>query len=319
MWKTGESGGDKPGDRYVSLAKADPLATITGLSADIMRAAEDNDLPEDALGQYVTSVMLGLTQAVGQKSYLETVGSALNAIVSGRAVNEDSDWANAFLEELIRGNTPSIVNSLGRGDDPYIREVNGPLESLYNRLPGLTSNLDPKRDAFGRKIQSAPGRISRELNALIPVRYSESKHDKALQIINEVRGSYAFQPSDKVIPGIDLQKIKVPDSSQSLYDRWKELYSELDPAGAVVEAFDNPEISEMAPISSSSPLTDYRRQTINTVLTAKKEEAKGLLLEEYPELLEQFEYLGEMQLKQIEGEETPREIIAPSLQPLLNQ
>ena len=97
------------------------------------------------------------------------------------------------------------------------------------------------------------------------------------------------------------------------------MYSELDPAGAVVEAFENPEISEMAPVSSSSPLTDYRRQAINQVLTAKKEEAKGLLLEEYPELLEQFEYLGEMQLKQIEGEETPREIIAPSLQPLLSQ
>jgi hypothetical protein len=319
MWKTGESEGDKPGDKYVSLAKADPIATITGLSADIMRAAEDNDLPEQWLAEKLTAVMLGLTQAVGQKSYLETVGSALNALVSGRAVNEDADWVDGFLEELIRGNTPSIVNALGRSDDPYIREVNSPLEALYNRLPGLTSNLDPKRDAFGRKIKSAPGRISRELNALIPARYSETTHDKALQIINEVRGSYAFQASDKVIPGVDLQKIKVPDSSQSLYDRWKELYSELDPAGAVVEAFENPEISEMAPVSSSSPLTDYRRQTINTVLTAKKEEAKGLLLEEYPELLEQFEYLGEMQLKQIEGEETPREIIAPSLQPLLNQ
>jgi hypothetical protein len=319
MWKTGDSGGDKPGDKYVSLAKADPLATITGLSADIMRAAEDNDVPEQWLAEKITAVMLGLSQAVGQKSYLETVGSTLNALVSGRAFNEETDWVNGFLEELIRGNTPSILNALGRSDDPYIREVNGPLEALYNRLPALSSNLDPKRDPFGRKKPSAPGRISRELNALIPARYSETTTDKALQIINEVRGSYAFQASDKVIPGIDLQKIKVPGKAQSLYDRWKELYSELDPAGAIVEAFEDPEISEMAAVSSSSPLTDYRRQTINTVLSSKREEAKGLLLEEYPDLLEQFEYLGEMQLKQIEGEETPREIIAPSLQPLLQQ
>ena len=43
------------------------------------------------------------------------------------------------------------------------------------------------------------------------------------------QGAYAFPPAggDKgAIPGIDLQKLKVPGSNQSLYDRWKEIYAQ---------------------------------------------------------------------------------------------
>lgn len=318
-WETGESGGDKPGDKYVSLTRFDPIATLTGLASDLLRAKEDNDFPEEQFSYWINTVAFALTEAVGQKSYLETVGSALEALTSGRATSEDAALGEAFLEELVRGNTPSILNSLGRSDDPYVREVNGMLEMLKNRLPGFIQTLDPKRNQLGQKVKTSYNRLTTELNTLLPTKLSQATNDKALQIIAEVRGAYAFPAADRVIKGLDLRDFKVEGTNQTFYDRWKELYSELPVAEEVIEVYENPDIAKMTRVPRGSPLTDYRKQAVSDVLAGFREEALGLLLEEYPELEEQYEYMGELQLQQVEGEEIPSDTLAPSLQPLLQQ
>jgi hypothetical protein len=319
MWKNGDSQGDQPGDKYISLQRADPLATITGLSADLLRLSEDNDMPEDTVTAIATAAMLAVRNAVGQKSYLETVGSALEALTSGQAFGDSADWIGSLFEELARGNTPAILNAVNRSNDPVMREVNGPFEALLNRLPGFAETLDPKRDAFGQVVKSAGSSLQRQVNSISPLAITETTTDKASQIINEIQGRYDFPPSDKKIPGLDLKDIKVPGTKQSLYDRWKQIYSQSDVKEAVIEAYENPEFQQMSRVRSSSPLRDLQKETINNVLYQYREQAFGELIDEYPELLDQYEYQGELQQKQIEGEELPSDMVSPSLRPLLNQ
>jgi hypothetical protein len=319
MWKTGDSQGDQPGDKYISLQRADPLATITGLSADLLRLSEDNDMPEDTVTAIATAAMLAVRNAVGQKSYLETVGSALEALTSGQAFGDSADWIGSLFEELARGNTPAVLNALNRSNDPVMREVNGPFEALLNRLPGFAETLDAKRDAFGQVVKSAGSSLQRQVNSISPLAITETTTDKASQIINEIQGRYDFPPSDKKIPGLDLKDIKVPGTKQSLYDRWKEIYSQSDVKEAVIEAYENPDFQQMSRVRSGSPLRDLQKETINNVLYQYREQAFGELIDEYPELLDQYEYQGELQKKQIEGEELPSDMVSPSLRPLLNQ
>lgn len=319
MWKTGDSQGDQPGDKYISLQRADPLATITGLSADLLRLSEDNDMPEDTVTAIATAAMLAVRNAVGQKSYLETVGSALEALTSGQAFGDSADWIGSLFEELARGNTPAVLNAVNRSNDPIMREVNGPFEALLNRLPGFAETLDPKRDAFGQVVKSAGSSLQRQVNSISPLAITETTTDKASQIINEIQGRYDFPPSDKKIPGLDLKDIKVPGTKQSLYDRWKQIYSQSDVKDAVIEAYENPDFQQMSRVRSGSPLRDLQKETINNVLYKYREQAFGELIDEYPELLDQYEYQGELQQKQIEGEELPSDMVSPSLRPLLNQ
>jgi len=319
MWKTGDSQGDQPGDTYVSLQRADPLATITGLSADLLRLSEDNDMPEELVAYLGNTAMMAMTSAVGQKSYLETVGSALQALTNGQVDADDADWFNSFLEEIARGNTWAILNAVNRSNDPVMREVNGPFEALLNRLPGFAETLDPKRDAFGQVVKSAGSSLQRQVNSISPLAITETTTDKASQIINEIQGRYDFPPSDKKIPGLDLKDIKVPGTKQSLYDRWKQIYSQSDVKEAVIEAYENPDFQQMSRVRSGSPLRDLQKETINNVLYQYREQAFGELIDEYPELLDQYEYQGELQQKQIEGEELPSDMVSPSLRPLLNQ
>ena len=341
--ETGDSGGDQPGDNYVSLQRADPLATITGFAADMRRAREDNDFSEHDITYLAQVTAFSLARAVGQKSYLETVGSALEALTSGRAAADDADYGEAFLEELIRGNTPAILNAAGRSEDPYIREVNGPIEMLRNRLGSMSQTLNPRRDAFGQKVKSSGGSIvKRELNAVLPTTLSSTgvevkatqsdvnsglakkvgelirKEDKATQIILEIPGRYSFPPADKKIPGIDLNEMKVPGTNQSLYDRWQEIYSQSSVKEDVIEAYENPDVKQFTRPTSGSTLKDLQKQTINNVMQAHREAAFAQLLEEYPELYEQYEYQGELQLKQLGGEQIPKEMVAPGLRELIN-
>ena len=317
--ETGDSGGDQPGDNYVSLQRADPLATITGFAADMRRAREDNDFSEDEFTYLMQVTAFSLARAVGQKSYLETVGSALEALTSGRAAADDANYGEAFLEELVRGNTPAILNAVGRSEDPYIREVNGPMEMLRNRLGSMSQTLNPRRDAFGQKQKNSGGsNVKRELNAVLPTTLSESTEDKATQIILEIPGRYSFPPADKKIPGIDLNKMKVPGTNQSLYDRWQEIYSQSSVKEDVIEAYENPDVKQFTRPTSGSTLKDLQKQTINNVMQAHREAAFAQLLEEYPELYEQYEYQGELQLKQLGGEQIPKDMVAPGLRELIN-
>ena len=317
--ETGDSGGDQPGDNYVSLQRADPLATITGFAADLMRAREDNDFSDDDFTYLAQTTAFALSRAVAQKSYLETVGSAIEAITSGRAASDDANYGQAFFEELVRGNTPAILNAVGRSEDPYIREVNGPIEMMRNRL-AMSQTLNPRRDAFGQKVlNSGADGFKRNLNAVLPTTLSESTEDKATQIILEIPGRYDFPPADKKIPGLDLNDLKVPGSNQTLYDRWKQIYSQSSVKEDVIDAYENPDLQEITRPSSGSPLRDFQKETINRVMQAHREQAFAQLLDEYPELFEQYEYQGKLQTKQIEGEKLPSEMVAPQLRELLNQ
>ena len=319
-WETGDSGGDQLGDNYVSLQKADPVATITALAGDIMRANEDNEFSNHDLTYLLQTVGFGLSRAVGQKSYLETVGGFLDALVSGRVAAED-DYPSAVLEDLTRRSVPSVLNSLGRSDDPYIREVNGVFETLLNRLPGYVQTLDPKRDAFGEKVPSYGGGVfRRELNAFNPFMTSKSRGDRSVEAILKYQGAYRFPDAggDKgAIPGIDLQKLKVNGSNQSLYDRWKEIYAQSGIKKAVIEAYENPDLSKITVPRPGNGLPEIQKENLTSTFKQYRDAAFGQLLEEYPMLQKQMEYNVDLNILQYEGKELPEETVAPELRELV--
>jgi hypothetical protein len=278
-WETGDSGGDQLGDNYVSLQKADPVATITALAGDIMRANEDNEFSSNDLTYFLQTVNFALARAIGQKSYLETVGGFLDALVSGRATAED-DYGSAVLEDLTRRAVPSVLNSLGRSDDPYIREVNGVFETLLNRLPGYVQTLDPKRDAFGEKVPSYGGGVfRRELNSFNPFMTSKSRGDRSVEAILKYQGAYRFPDAggDKgAIPGIDLQKLKVNGSNQSLYDRWKEIYAQSGIKKAIIEAYENPDLSKITVPRPGNGLYEIQKENLTTTFGKYRDYSKSI-------------------------------------------
>jgi hypothetical protein len=317
LWATGDSGGDQNGDTYVSLQRLDPLATITGLAADFLRAHEDNELGED--GEFIAqTIMLAVTEQIAQKSYLKTVGDAVDSISNGKKLE---DIENRVLKELIRGNTPAILGNMSRSEDPYVRDVESPLELIRQRLLLDPRSLDARRDIFGKKVAYNRRALTREWNAVGFATVSKVEADEATRIVNELKITSYFPDSDKIIAGLDLKEIKVTGSKQSLYDRLQELYSKTDVKKDVVEVYKDPSLNEITKPRLGSPFKDYQKEAVMNVMSAYRNLALAQLLDEYPELEKQYEYMGELTEQQLRGEELPKkdDLVAPELRQLLNQ
>ena len=314
---TGDSGGDQKGDRYVSLQRLDPLATITGLASDLFRAHEENEMGEGG-ERVANTIMLALTEQVAQKSYLQTVGEALDAMSNGRGMDDGGD---RFLKALARGNTPAILGSLSRSQDPYVRETDTPLDVIRQRLLSDSRSLDPRRDIFGEEVAYNARATIREYNAVSPATYSEVNMDEATRIIAELDIVSNFPDSDKVIPGLDLKEINVAGSKHSLYDRLKQLYSETNVKKDVVEVYEDPALSGITRPKKGQPFKDYQKSAVMSVMKSYRALALAQLFDEYPELEAQFEYMGELTEQQLEGGELPtdEDLVAPELRQLLNQ
>lgn len=317
LWATGDSGGDQNGDNYVSLQRLDPLATITGLAADLLRAHEDNELGED--GEFIAqTIMLAVTEQVSQKSYLKTVGDALDSISNGKKLE---DIENRVLKELVRGNTPAILGNMARSEDPYVRDVESPLELLRQRLLLDSRSLDPRRDIFGKEVAYNRRALTREWNAVGFATASKREMDEATRITDELRITSYFPKSDSIVPGLDLKEIKVAGSKQSLYDRLQELYSKTNVKKDVIEVYEDPSLSKATKPLRGSPFKNYQKNAVMSVMSAYRNLALGQLLEEYPELEKQYEYMGKITEQQLEGKELPKDkdLVAPELRQLLNQ
>tara|TARA_R110002167_G_scaffold127432_2_gene309060 strand:- start:3975 stop:7247 length:3273 start_codon:yes stop_codon:yes gene_type:complete len=314
---TGDSGGEQHGDSYVSLQRLDPLATVTGLASDLFRAHENNEMGEGA-DRVANTIMLALSEQVAQKSYLQTVGNALDAMSNGKGTD---DGGNRFLKEIVRGNTPAILGNVSRSQDPYAREADSPLDVIRQRVLLDSRSLDPRRDIFGKEVPYNARATIREYNAVSPAMYSEVKMDEATWITQELDIVSNFPDSDKVIPGLDLKEINVTGSKHSLYDRLKQLYSETDVKKDVIEVYEDPDLARITKPKRGQPFKDYQKSAVMSVMNAYRTEALALLLDEYPELEAQYEHIGELTEQQLEGEELPTDkgLVAPELRQLLNQ
>ena len=234
-------------------------------------------------------------------------------------------------------------------NDPYLRQINEPMEQFKLAFAKTRREMDPKRDELGQpKRASQFNSIGQSFNYLSPLRIENlrtkkadeedveegratkvgemlfTKNDEALNILAEVGGRFKFSRPTDGVPGLDLRKFKVQKDygwglNQTLYDRWQQLYSEMNPANYIIKAYNNPTFQKMGEVPKGSPITNARRLTIEGMLSKLRTAALGKLIQETPELKAQYSLLQELQRKTlIEGETAPRKVIAPELAPLLD-
>jgi hypothetical protein len=348
-WDTGNSGGDQMGDTYLPLSRLGSIADVYGIAATALRASEDNSMPDDLKGQVISSAQLALTTLIADKTYLANISELNDGLFRGKWEEGGKSGANALFTAINRMATPSIMKAAAQLNDPYLREINEPMEQFKMALASTRRELDPKRDELGiPKPASQYDSVGQAINYLSPVRVERlrskeadekdvkegraskvgeklfTKEDEARMILAEVGGRFKFSRPDDGIPGLNLKKLKVQKDygfglEQTLYDRWQQIYSELNPADAIIKAYNKPKYQRMGKVPKGSPITNARRLTIESDLSALRGKALGQLVKENPELKAQFFLLRDLTKKVLlEGETAPRKVIAPELAPLLD-
>ena len=348
-WDTGNAGGEQMGDTYLPLSRLGSIADVYGIAATALRASEDNSMPDDLKGQVISSAQLALTTLIADKTYLANISELNDGLFRGKWEEGGKSGANALFTAINRMATPSIMKAAAQLNDPYLREINEPMEQFKMALASTRRELDPKRDELGiPKPASQYDSVGQAINYLSPVRVERlrskeadekdvkegraskvgeklfTKEDEARMILAEVGGRFKFSRPDDGIPGLNLKKLKVQKDygfglEQTLYDRWQQIYSELNPADAIIKAYNKPKYQRMGKVPKGSPITNARRLTIESDLSALRGKALGQLVKENPELKAQFFLLRDLTKKVLlEGETAPRKVVADELLPLLD-
>ena len=349
QWDTGNSGGDQLGDTYIPLNRLGAIADVYGIAATALRAWEDNSMPDDWKGRIISSAQLALTTLIADKTYLANISELNDGLFRGKWEEGGKSGVNALFNAINRMVTPSIMKAAAQLNDPYLRQINEPMDQFKLAFAKARRELDPKRDELGQpKIASQFNSIRESLNYLSPLRIESlktkkadkedvkegradkvgemifTKNDEALGILAEVGGRFKFTRPTDGVPGLDLRKFKVKKDygfglNQTLYDRWQQLYSEMNPAKFIIKAYNNPTFQKIGEVPKGSPITNARRLTIESMLSKLRKAALGKLIQETPELKEQYKLVQELQRKTLlEGETAPRKVVADELLPLLD-
>ena len=347
FWDTGISNGDQLGDKYMPMARLGAIADVYGVAATALRAHEDNSMPDDWLGKLTSTAQLALSALISDKTYLKNISEFNDGIFKGKWEEGGKSGINTIMSSINRLAVPSLVRGSAALNDPYLREINGPMDQLKMALGSTRRELSPKRDVLGIPKPSSPyNSIGNAINYLSPLRVSElktekatkkdvkegralkvgdkmfTKQDEAKRIIAELNGRFSFSRPTDGVPGLDLRKLKVSKDygfglEQNLYDRWQQIYSELKPEDAIIKLYNHPKIQRLGNVPKGSPIKDLRKLSIEAELGKIRKTALGKLIKETPLLKEQYKLINKIQKEtSIEGKDAPRKVMSPALEVL---
>jgi len=140
----------KVGDQYYSYKRLDPFSLTIGAAADL--ATLSDGMTDKQLDNQAASVVGAIISNLQDKTWLSGISSLL------AAADDPERKAGAFFERLAgSAAVPTGVAQVARTLDPTARETPSMGTAIQNRIPGLSDNLLPKRDVWGKPIVSEGG------------------------------------------------------------------------------------------------------------------------------------------------------------------
>jgi hypothetical protein len=139
------------GNRWMSFERADPMGQMMGLMADMADLMKNGDWDEAGRTE-VDEVMAHAVASVGQAFFDKTMLSGITEMTSALLDGSNGE-AERLLMQRASGMIPgsSAARTLRRADDPYMRETHNVVTAMMNTMPGLSDDLPPQRDLWGRE------------------------------------------------------------------------------------------------------------------------------------------------------------------------
>jgi len=279
----------KVGDKHIAYGRIDPFATLLGSIADVVevaRWADEADQPE--LEKIVLGMTTALANNVTNKTYLSGVRDLTLLLDPSRSENQVRRTLGRFAGSFT---VPSAAAQAARSSDPLMRELNGVLDNIRARIPGLSEELPPMRNLLGEPITRAQAVgsdiVGQWANSFVPIVYRETSDDVIRdELVNLNRG---FNPPIASLYGVDLRTIR-NDQGRHAYDRWLELHGKVKIGGrslrsSLRQLIRNKSYQELSPVSQNG-FDSPRAAAIGRVVSTYRRVAKVQMMREFPELAE---------------------------------
>ena len=177
--------------RYFSYRGLEPIASSIGIAAntvEILAAASHDDNPE--LDELVMATSLAVANQTVSANYMQGVSNLLDAM------SDPTRYGEGWFKKTAGAFVPTGVATVARAQDPILREVEDMIDAMRARTPGLSADLPPNRDAWGRPItrESGLGRAYDILSPLYSSKWDPEPIDQELTRLEKFIG----KPGKKV-------------------------------------------------------------------------------------------------------------------------
>jgi len=193
------------GDTYYAYNRFEPVGILFGLAADWSdiykyvnkEIAEENELE---LGELAAMMAASFTENITNKTFLTGISDFINVMF-----NPDR-YGEASIQRFLASFVPTASYYVRKNNDPLIRDSQSVMDSFYNRIPGLSTELPARRNVFGeeRRFQegAAPAFLGNLGKTFSPVAKSTITNDV---VFNEL-ANLNITPSTpkRTIGGVDL-------------------------------------------------------------------------------------------------------------------
>ena len=153
------------GDTWYEIARIEPIGSLMIAAADM--AAVWEYMTDDEKDKVPKMVAVAFANSITNKTFLQGITNVINAM------SEPGRFAPRFFQQLAGSMVPNVIGQPTAMADPYVREVNGMLEAIQARIPGLREQLLPRRDWLGAEMES-----KERVGVVMPVRKQQVSTDK---------------------------------------------------------------------------------------------------------------------------------------------
>ena len=176
----------------------EPMGTLFGAASDIhavwqAAGTEEQDKLAAMLAAAVTKNLTNKTMVAG-------ISSAI------LAQQDPSRYGERFTNQLVGSVVPTIAAEVAQSRDPIYRQIDSTVDAIKARTPGLSDDLYPKRDLYGRPIKRHEG--GTQAFNVMPGR--EQNTDPAYTELSRLK--LAITPPERKVGGKELD--------MSVYDRY---------------------------------------------------------------------------------------------------
>ena len=134
------------GDRWISYSRLDPFSTTIGVAADM--ATLPDGLSDRQKDDKATMLVASIMGNLASKTWLS------GASAFSEALSDPGRYADNWMQRTAGAfAVPAGVAGVTREIDPVSRQRESIGEAVQARVPGMSSDLMPRRDVFGEPIE----------------------------------------------------------------------------------------------------------------------------------------------------------------------
>lgn len=284
------------GDTYLSYERLDPFASVMGVAADLFNFAQWADTEDEsdvtAVAQATISALAGIVKSKSYLTGMQRLSEMLTNPIQGSVTVGRSTLAAWMMPAFVEQFTPTGLPGV-QGDE-HVREVRSVLDAVIRRTPGMSADLEPRRNLYGEPIVRTRrlgdgGDVSSVQSIWMPVSYTEVSDDLVDLELGALK--HGFQPPKPKRGGLDLTQFR-SRSGQTAFDRWSQLHGEVKVGGRTIRDALRRLIRSRAyqalPSESLPGLETQRVALVSNMIGRFRDRAFAQTLKEYPDLAAEY-------------------------------